>query len=798
MAAQGNNVRFIQFNGTLNEWNGMIHNSDNPWFNAVVFGYIYDEVNDKVINKIYAGKDTYGVDYIFDFDKDVCRWNYGDVSQGWHDASTYITNKVGQITTDMTLGDLISATNGGNLSRIIEMMLFKQAGPQIITFTAMPKSGCEKHAITVSFKALNADECYMKITDNNGKVILDSSISSIYTQDFVQLVPDMKYTVFADAKNGDDSASLTTEVTTYRASQPTISFNEITCTPKENTNYYTITDINLNIMYNDYGIDSVSTWKLGTYEGITLDDLMTKELRYGESYDIINHYKGKCIYQYPGESGKYVYFDSDTSAAFIPLPTGYDIMITKVNNIPVSESTPYVAVDIPSFDVEYTVRPRIYSGSVDMMVDGSVYNTSDGLIENTYTYTYNFGDKDTGDYNINASLYDEYGYCCNSNIVTIRYEAVAPEITKFDINTYRNTNTIDASIDLTAINKRSMTIKITDTDNSRVIVNDMPVTSIPYIASGLILDTNYEYVATAINGTKMDTSIKTYKTPAAIDAVVTIEGITVSATDTTFAVNDLTLNYVGNDYNLDMSYYNAYNVTDGTLICEHVSKIQFINDCSMLLNGKSYEFSVTCDTSCIYHYSDIAPETKEIESNVYQYDAPASIEFWYSRISHSSKAFYTNIVPGLDEYISVYGEGIPIIDNTKDPSVLVNSVLDPSYDMEGQITPGLLIDFIDRAKDIPYENVKTFDTYIDPDGKLYYKYVFPVTSVNVSQIMLIPAGHSAELWNSNTARTAPQTQIDFSKSNNMMTVNGKQYYVWFHNAWRGSLSTGSTYFFHLN
>jgi len=61
--------------------------------------------------------------------------------------------------------------------------------------------------------------------------------------------------------------------------------------------------------------------------------------------------------------------------------------------------------------------------------------------------------------------------------------------------------------------------------------------------------------------------------------------------------------------------------------------------------------------------------------------------------------------------------------------------------------------------------------------------------------MLIPNGYGAELWDSDPQYN-PHTQLTFTKSTNTMTVNGKQYYVWYGGTWQ-TLSAGSTYFFYV-
>jgi len=61
----------------------------------------------------------------------------------------------------------------------------------------------------VSFKALNANECWMKITDNDGKVIFNSSIATTYDNTFDQLVPNMTYHVIADASANDETVRST-------------------------------------------------------------------------------------------------------------------------------------------------------------------------------------------------------------------------------------------------------------------------------------------------------------------------------------------------------------------------------------------------------------------------------------------------------------------------------------------------------------------------------------------------------------------------------------------------------------
>jgi len=92
MAAKGNNVKFIQFNGYLTEWNSKLHSPE--WDNAVVFGYILDSATGKAYKKIYAGKDTVGLEYIFDFENGG-KWTYGSIEEGWHEATDLITNPIG-------------------------------------------------------------------------------------------------------------------------------------------------------------------------------------------------------------------------------------------------------------------------------------------------------------------------------------------------------------------------------------------------------------------------------------------------------------------------------------------------------------------------------------------------------------------------------------------------------------------------------------------------------------------------------------------------------------------------------
>jgi len=348
----------------------------------------------------------------------------------------------------------------------------------------------------------------------------------------------------------------------------------------------------------------------------------------------MQHYKGACIYKYPGDPSTYINFDSDTSTAFLPLPTGHDISILKVDGTVITASTPKITITNSSFEVEYGMRPRIYSGSVDMQVDNTICNTSNNLTANTYKYVYNFAGKVSGDYTLNASLYDEYGYCCNSNSVTVDYQAAAPAITVFNISTYRTVdgvlgNTIESSTDLQAVNYQQLSLKIEDISLNRTIFDGM-VTTNPHHVAGLVLDTSYRYTAVATLGSQSDTSVFIYKTEPAVDATATIEDVLVNISTNTFAVNDLSINKVNNDYNFDTEYYTVFDIQASTYVCNDVNKTTFINDCSQLMRGKPYRFTVKYDTSCMYHYSDVTPVTKQITSNDYTYTAPVNIEYLYT------------------------------------------------------------------------------------------------------------------------------------------------------------------------
>jgi len=161
---------------------------------------------------------------------------------------------------------------------------------------------------------------------------------------------------------------------------------------------------------------------------------------------------------------------------------------------------------------------------------------------------------------------------------------------------------------------------LTDVALGRTIIDKQAAPNDNTTFTGLVPDTQYSVFARAINRSVIVTDYENITTATAIDATARINGVDINENGFVFDVSDLLITKTNNDYNFDRAYYTV--TADNTsLMCQRATYAEFKAACTNMAYNKQYQFKVDYDTSCKYHYDDVAPATKEISTGIYNYDA---------------------------------------------------------------------------------------------------------------------------------------------------------------------------------
>jgi len=320
------------------------------------------------------------------------RWQYGSVDDGWHTGNEATTATVGGIAAGTLLKDLIASTNHGDLSRIIEKMLFMPAGVDVDI--AAEATGNKHRWIKVVFKVQNtATDYYVSYDESKttttpmhvcDKTFLDTNPSVSRTTEgdklvftFVvndtNLVPGRTYWFKGYGTNGVtpttkyDQAALDAYILPTATMSQNIRLESI---PNTNKLKMVVNASDFIITYNDYKKQDETKFYLDDVEH-TIEEITAMQLNYNQQYELSA--VQSCV------------LTDQTST--VP----YDVSASTIKSSP--SNIPYIAIktiDGSTYDplksyviyenhvtIGYEVAAAIYSSNEEIAInDVSCYNSS--------------------------------------------------------------------------------------------------------------------------------------------------------------------------------------------------------------------------------------------------------------------------------------------------------------------------------------------------------------------------------------------------------------------------------------
>lgn len=587
MASKGNIVKFLHYTGTEQDWLKKIN--DGTWESAIVFGHIYDTQNRPIGKKIYAGQDSAGRDYIYDFissnsgvsaktfgtydealeyvssdsagegqivtvtggsnkgsyiilqnvdngdlelvvlNQFSAKWTYGSYADGWHNADALTTASVGGILEGTRLGTLIDETEGGDLSRIIETMLFAKLPPKIGNYKVQIDATQPQRKAKVSFSITDYElpattKIYVNTIESTDDARIIDAVDGTNIVDALE--PGTTYYILVESTN--EKGTTTSDWKTIKTSiyqKPTVTMpSNITYQKKPNTNKAIMSFDQADVVDGDYDVSHTSK-KYSLYDVDNdviiksgYENITGEELNYGQTYRIIFGFDA----EYKDHTGDVEHFEYTSDDIFIKFPNDGGINITKVETGSYTAGAVHNITD-EAANISFNAAARLTTASVKVYHQETIINTYN--ITNSIEASFELPTSDmveNVDDEILIELFDEYGVF-DTKTIRVKYLVERPKIDKLNVIAGENQHR-DAIVEFKVSGKAPITSKLYITTSNN-IAGATPIdidNEGTYTAEHLDANTTYYFTLVATNTGGQETSMTTLKTKAYVKPTATL------------------------------------------------------------------------------------------------------------------------------------------------------------------------------------------------------------------------------------------------------------------------------------